>query len=57
MEIETLGKRSGVIEASITKRTKKIKERISGAEYTTENIDITIKENVKCKKLLTQNIQ
>ena len=24
---------------------------------TVENIDTTVKENVKCKKLLTQNIQ
>jgi hypothetical protein len=31
--------------------------RISGGEDTIENIDTTIKENVKCKKLLTQNIQ
>ena len=33
-----------------------MKERISGAEDTIENIDITIKENAKCKKILTQNI-
>jgi hypothetical protein len=34
-----------------------IKERISGAEDTIENIDTTVKENAKCKKILTQNIQ
>jgi hypothetical protein len=34
-----------------------MEERISGAEDTIENIDITVKENAKCKKLLTQNIQ
>jgi hypothetical protein len=34
-----------------------MEERISGAEDTIENIDTTIKENVKCKKILTQNIQ
>jgi hypothetical protein len=32
-------------------------ERISGAEYSIENMDTTIKENAKCKKILTQNIQ
>ena len=31
--------------------------RISGAEDTIENIDTTVKENAKCKNLLTQNIQ
>jgi hypothetical protein len=32
-------------------------ERISGAEDTIENIDITVKENAKSKELLTQNMQ
>ena len=49
--------RSGVIDASITNRIQEIEERISGAEDTIENIDTTVKENAKCKKLLTQNIQ
>jgi hypothetical protein len=30
-----------------------MEERISGAEDTIENIDKTVKENAKCKKLLT----
>ena len=34
-----------------------MKERISGAEDYIENMDTTIKENAKCKKILTQNIQ
>jgi hypothetical protein len=34
-----------------------MEERISGAEDSMENMDITIKENAKCKKILTQNIQ
>ena len=34
-----------------------MKERISGAENSIVNIDITINENAKCKKILTQNIQ
>jgi hypothetical protein len=31
--------------------------RISGAEDTIQNIDTTVKENAKIKKILTQNIQ
>jgi hypothetical protein len=34
-----------------------MEERISGAEDSIENMDTTIKENVKCKKILTQNIR
>jgi hypothetical protein len=34
-----------------------MEERISGAEDSIENIDTTGKENEKCKRLLTQNIQ
>jgi hypothetical protein len=37
--LENLGKRSGVIDASITNRIQEIEERISGAEDTIENID------------------
>jgi predicted nucleic acid-binding Zn-ribbon protein len=57
LEIENLGKRSGVIDASITNRIQEIEERISGAENTIKNIDTTVKENAKSKKLPTQNIQ
>jgi hypothetical protein len=34
-----------------------MEERISGIENSIENIVTTIKENAKCKKILTQNIQ
>jgi hypothetical protein len=34
-----------------------MEERISGAEDSIENMDTTIKENAKCKKIVTQNIQ
>ena len=34
-----------------------MEERISGEEDSIENIDTTIKENAKCKKIPTQNIQ
>jgi DNA-binding FrmR family transcriptional regulator len=44
-------------EASITNRIQVIEGRISGAEDTIENIDTAVKENAKCKKVLTQNIQ
>ena len=50
LEIENLGKKSGSIDASITNRIQEIEKRISGAEDT---IDTTIKENGKCKKILT----
>ena len=53
LEIENLGKKSGVIEASINNRIQEIEERISGAEDTIDSIDITVKENAKFKKLLT----
>ena len=56
LELENLGKRSGIIEASITNRIQEMEERISGAEDAIENIGTTIKENAKCQKLLTQNI-
>ena len=35
----------------------KREEKISGAEDTIENIDTTVKQNSKYKRLLTQNIQ
>jgi predicted nucleic acid-binding Zn-ribbon protein len=54
LEIENLGKRSGVIDASITNRIQEIEERISGAEDSIENINTTVKENANCKTFLTQ---
>jgi hypothetical protein len=50
LELENLGKISGVIDASIINRIQEIEERISGAEDTIENIEITVKENAKSKK-------
>jgi predicted nucleic acid-binding Zn-ribbon protein len=44
LEIENLGKRSRVIDASITNRIPEIEERILGAEDTIENINTTIKK-------------
>jgi predicted nucleic acid-binding Zn-ribbon protein len=55
-KIETLGKKSGTIDVNISNRIQEIEERISGAEDSIGNMDTTIKENAKCKKILTQNI-
>jgi hypothetical protein len=49
LELENLERRSGVIDASITKRIQEIEERISGAEDTIENIGTTVKENAKIR--------
>ena len=57
LEIENLGKRSGITDVSITNRIQEIEERISDIEDTMEEIDTTLKENSKHKKLLTQSIQ
>jgi uncharacterized coiled-coil protein SlyX len=57
LEIEALGKKSGTIDLSISNRIQELEERISGAEDSIENMDTTIKENAKCKKILTENIQ
>jgi flagellar biosynthesis/type III secretory pathway protein FliH len=43
LEIETLGKKSGRIDASISNRIQEIEERISGAEDALENVDTTKK--------------
>jgi chromosome segregation ATPase len=55
--METLGKKSGTIDVSISNRIQEMEGRISGAEDSIENMRTTIKENAKCKKILTQNIQ
>jgi hypothetical protein len=34
-----------------------MEKRISGVEDSIGNMDTTIKENAKCKKILTQSIQ
>ena len=50
LEMENLGKRSGITDVSITNRIQEIEERISGVEDTIEEIDTTVKENSKHKK-------
>ena len=50
LEIETLEKKSGAIDMSISKRIQEREERISGAEDSIENIGKTIKEKYKIHK-------
>jgi hypothetical protein len=50
LEIENVGKKSGVIDATITDRIQELEKRISGAEDTIKNIDPKVKENAKSKK-------
>ena len=57
LKMQNLVNRSGVIDASYTSRIQEIEERISGVKYTIKNIDTTVKENAKYKKILTPNIQ
>jgi chromosome segregation ATPase len=57
LEIENLGKKSVALDVSISNRIQEREERISGADDSIENITTIIKENGKCIKILTQNIQ
>ena len=50
LEIEILGKKSGVIDASISNRIQEMEERILGAEDSIENMATIIKENAKMQK-------
>jgi chromosome segregation ATPase len=52
LEIENLGKRSGVIDASITNRIQETEERISSAEDT---IEILAQQSKKMKMQKTPN--
>jgi predicted nucleic acid-binding Zn-ribbon protein len=56
LEMENLGKRSGITDVSITNRIQEIEERIPDVEDTIEENNITVKENSKHKKLLTQDL-
>ena len=56
MEMENLGKRSGISNV-ITTKISEIKGRITEVEETFVEIDKTVNANSKHIKLLTQNIQ
>jgi hypothetical protein len=47
LEIDNLGKKSGITDVRITNRIQEIEERISGIEDTIEEIDTTVKEKFK----------
>jgi hypothetical protein len=55
--MENLGKRSVATDASITNRIQEIEERMSGIENAIDNIDTKVKDNIKHKKPLAQNIR
>jgi uncharacterized coiled-coil protein SlyX len=55
LEMENLGKRSGITDVSITNKIQEMEDRISGIEDTIEEIDTTVKENSKCKNKTKQN--
>ena len=55
--MKNLQKKTGTTDANITNRIQEMKRRISGIKDMIEDIDTSIKENVKSKKFLTQNIQ
>jgi len=57
LDIENQRKSQGAADTSITNRIQEIEERISGAEDSIEIIVTIVKDNVKQKKLLVQNIQ
>ena len=54
LEIENLGKRSGVIDASITNTIQEIKVRISDIEDTIEKNDTKVKETANTKSSYPQ---
>jgi hypothetical protein len=56
LEMENPGKKSGASDASWIEY-KRQKRKISGREDTIEDFDTVVKENTKCKKVLTLNIQ
>ena len=56
IEIEIMRKWSGTINASINSRIQEKENRISSTEDTIEEIDSSVKENMKSNKSLTQNI-
>jgi Tfp pilus assembly pilus retraction ATPase PilT len=56
LEIGNPGKRKATTNASVINRIQEIEERISGIEDKIEEIDTSVKQNVKFKKYLTQNI-
>jgi chromosome segregation ATPase len=57
LQIENVRKCSGNTDVRIINGIQEREDRISGVEDTVEEIDTTVKENSKHKKLLTQSVQ
>ena len=57
LEMENLVKRTGTINSSITSTIQETEERISGIEDEINETGTSVKDNVKSKKFLAQNIQ
>ena len=53
LEMENMRKHSGTTNASINSRIQVIEERLSSAEDTIKEIDLSVKENIKSNKTLT----
>ena len=55
--MENLGKRAGVTDANITNRIQETEHRISGVEDTTEDFNITVKENTRSKRFYLKSFK
>ena len=53
LEMKSLWIRTGSTEVNFTNRIQKMEDRVSDAEDMTENMDTSVKENVKFKILPT----
>jgi hypothetical protein len=57
LEMENPGKGIGTADTNITDRIQEVEDIILGIEDTIEQSNISIKENTKYKRFLTQSIQ
>ena len=57
LERKNLRTKTVTSEANLTNRIEEMEERISDSEDKIEEIGILVKENVKLKKILAQNIK
>jgi hypothetical protein len=55
--MKNLDNQTGTIDTCITNRIQEMDERFSGVEDTIEEIGMVVKEYVKSKKFLSNNIQ
>ena len=55
--MEYVGKQTETKATNFTNRTQEVKGRISGIEDMVEKTNTLVKENIKSKKFLKQNIQ